>query len=148
MPSDKPLKGKVAWITGGGSGIGLAAGIELARAGAHVVISGRSAETLKKAEKELKGAGSGEAISLDVADQKGTNRGGALKRLGRRHPGEQRRHQYADRNFYNVSVDAWDQVVAINLSGCSTAAAVLPGCERKDGWISTFSSWAGATAAR
>jgi NAD(P)-dependent dehydrogenase (short-subunit alcohol dehydrogenase family) len=62
MPGDSVLKGKVAWITGGGSGIGLAAGIELSRAGAHVVISGRSAETLKKAEKELKGAGSGEAI--------------------------------------------------------------------------------------
>jgi NAD(P)-dependent dehydrogenase (short-subunit alcohol dehydrogenase family) len=44
-------KGKVVWITGGGSGIGLAGGIELAKAGAHVVISGRSAETLKKAEK-------------------------------------------------------------------------------------------------
>ena len=41
-------KGRVVWITGGGSGIGLAGGIELARAGAHVVISGRSAETLKK----------------------------------------------------------------------------------------------------
>ena len=63
-------KGKVAWITGGGSGIGLAGGIELAKAGAHVIISGRSAETLKKAEKELKAAGSGEAIALDVSDQK------------------------------------------------------------------------------
>ena len=41
------LKGKVAWITGGGSGIGLAGAIELARAGAHVVISGRSARTLE-----------------------------------------------------------------------------------------------------
>ena len=39
-------KGKVVWITGGGSGIGLAGGIELAKAGAHVVISGRSRETL------------------------------------------------------------------------------------------------------
>ena len=29
-------KGKVVWITGGGSGIGLAGGIELAKAGAHV----------------------------------------------------------------------------------------------------------------
>src|SRR4029079_16137724 len=64
------LSGKVAWITGGGSGIGLAGGIELAKAGAHVIVSGRSAETLKKAEKEIKAAGSGEAIALDVADQK------------------------------------------------------------------------------
>ena len=33
------LKGQVAWITGGGSGIGLAGAIELVKAGAHVVIS-------------------------------------------------------------------------------------------------------------
>ena len=39
------LQGRVAWITGGGSGIGLAGAIELVRAGAHVVISGRNATT-------------------------------------------------------------------------------------------------------
>ncbi|HEU0258321.1 MAG TPA: SDR family NAD(P)-dependent oxidoreductase, partial [Burkholderiales bacterium] len=50
MAPPNTLKDKVVWITGGGSGIGLAGGIELARAGAHVVISGRSAETLKQAE--------------------------------------------------------------------------------------------------
>ena len=43
------LQGKVAWITGGGSGIGLAGAVELARAGAKVVISGRSAATLREA---------------------------------------------------------------------------------------------------
>jgi len=39
------IKGQVAWITGGGSGIGLAGAIELVKAGAHVVISGRTAAT-------------------------------------------------------------------------------------------------------
>ena len=39
------LQGRVAWITDGGSGIGLAGAIELVRAGAHVVISGRNATT-------------------------------------------------------------------------------------------------------
>ena len=42
------LQGKVAWITGGGSGIGLAGGIAFARAGAHVVVSGRSAESAER----------------------------------------------------------------------------------------------------
>jgi len=145
------LNGKVAWITGGGSGIGLAGGIELARAGAHVVISGRSAETLKKAEKELKAAGSGETIALDVADQKEVARAAAeiAKRRGRidilinsagiNHP---------KRNFRNVSIDGWNQIVAINLSGMFYCVhAVLPGMrERKDGLIINVSSWAGRYA--
>jgi len=142
------LRGKVAWITGGGSGIGLAGGIELAKAGAHVVISGRSAETLKKAEKEIKAAGSGEAISLDVAEQAEVARAAAqiVKRLGRidilvNSAGI----NVPKRNFRNVSVDGWDQIVAINLSGTFYCCqAVLPGMrERKDGLIINVSSWFG-----
>jgi NADP-dependent 3-hydroxy acid dehydrogenase YdfG len=63
------LKGKTAWITGGGSGIGLAGGLELARSGVHVVISGRSHDTLAAAEKAIKALGSCEAIALDVGNK-------------------------------------------------------------------------------
>jgi NADP-dependent 3-hydroxy acid dehydrogenase YdfG len=145
------LKGKVAWVTGGGSGIGLAGAKELARAGAHVVISGRSAETLKKAEKDLRDAGSGEAIAVDVADHKAVAK--AADEV-------QRRHGHIDilvnsaginlpkRSFLNVSVEGWDQVVAINLSGMFYCChAVLPGMrERKGGLIINVSSWAGRYA--
>jgi NADP-dependent 3-hydroxy acid dehydrogenase YdfG len=144
-------KGKVVWITGGGSGIGLAGAIELARAGAHVIISGRSRETLLASEKQVKAAGSGEAISLDVSDQKEVSRSAQamLKRHGRidilvnsagvNNP---------KRNFRNVSVEAWDQIVAINLSGMFYCChAVLPGMrERKSGLIINISSWAGRYA--
>ncbi|MGH8689545.1 MAG: SDR family oxidoreductase [Burkholderiales bacterium] len=148
MATPSTLGGKVAWITGGGSGIGLAGGIELARAGAHVVISGRSAETLKKAEKEIKAAGSGEAISLDVSEQAEVARAAAqiVKRLGRidilvNSAGV----NLPKRNFRNVSVDGWDQIVAINLSGTFYCCqAVLPAMrERKDGLIINVSSWFG-----
>jgi len=142
------LKNKVAWITGGGSGIGLAGGLELARAGAHVVISGRSAETLKKAEKELKAAGSCETIALDVADQKEVARAAAeitkrhrrvdilVNSAGLNHP---------KRRFRDVSIDGWNQIVAVNLSGTFYCCqAVLPGMrERKDGLIINVSSWFG-----
>jgi NADP-dependent 3-hydroxy acid dehydrogenase YdfG len=145
------LQNEVVWITGGGSGIGLAGGIELARAGAHVIVSGRSAETLKKAEKEIKAAGSGEAIALDVADQKEVAKAAQaiLKRHGRidilinsagvNNP---------KRNFRNVSVEAWDQIVAINLSGMFYCChAVLPAMrEKKQGLIINISSWAGRYA--
>lgn len=150
MPGTE-LKGKVAWITGGGSGIGLAGARALSGAGAHVVVSGRSAETLKKAEKELREAGSGEAIALDVADQKEVARAAAAihKRLGRidilvNSAGI----NVPKRSFQNVSVEGWDQVVAINLSGMFYCChAVLPGMRsRKDGLIINISSWAGRYA--
>ncbi len=144
-------KGKVVWITGGGSGIGLAGGIELAKAGAHVIISGRSRETLSASEKLIKAAGSGESIALDVADQQEVAKAGAeiAKRHGRvdvlinsagiNHP---------KRNFRNVSIDGWNQIVAVNLSGMFYCVqAVLPGMrERKDGLIINISSWAGRYA--
>jgi NAD(P)-dependent dehydrogenase (short-subunit alcohol dehydrogenase family) len=51
--SQKRFEGKVAVVTGGNSGIGLAAAKAYAREGAKVVITGRNAETLKKAAAEI-----------------------------------------------------------------------------------------------
>ena len=147
MPDASFPKGKTAWITGGGSGIGLAGGIELARAGAHVVLSGRNHETLAAAERQIKAAGSCEAIALDVSSKQAVAK--AAERIGRvdilvnsagiNDP---------KRNFFNVSADAWDRIVGINLSGMFYCVhAVLPGMRsRKDGVIINVSSWAGRYA--
>jgi NADP-dependent 3-hydroxy acid dehydrogenase YdfG len=145
------LKGKVAWITGGGSGIGLAGAVELARAGAHVVISGRSAETLKKAEKEIREAGSCEVIALDVASQKEVAKAATEIQKRRGHIDilvNSAGINVPKRSFQNVSVEGWDQVVAINLSGMFYCChAVLPGMRaRKEGLVINVSSWAGRYA--
>jgi NAD(P)-dependent dehydrogenase (short-subunit alcohol dehydrogenase family) len=47
------FNGKVAVVTGGNSGIGLATAKAFLREGAHVAITGRSDDTLKAAQKEL-----------------------------------------------------------------------------------------------
>lgn len=49
----KAFEGKVAVVTGGNSGIGLATAKAFARAGAKVAITGRSDATLKAAQEEL-----------------------------------------------------------------------------------------------
>jgi NAD(P)-dependent dehydrogenase (short-subunit alcohol dehydrogenase family) len=61
----KRFEGKVAMVTGGNSGIGLAAAKAFAREGAQVAVTGRDEGTLKNAEKEI---GSGAlAIHADAA---------------------------------------------------------------------------------
>lgn len=47
------LRGKVAIVTGGGTGLSKATAIELARCGASVTIAGRRAQTLETAMGEI-----------------------------------------------------------------------------------------------
>ncbi|MBS0525514.1 MAG: SDR family oxidoreductase [Proteobacteria bacterium] len=51
------LTGKVAWVTGAGSGIGQAAAIALAKEGATVVLTGRRKEPLQETAAAIKKAG-------------------------------------------------------------------------------------------
>jgi len=147
------LKGKVAWITGGGSGIGFAGAKELAAAGAHVVISGRTARTNESALAELKKIGSAEANLLDVSDRDAVTRTAAdiEKRRGRIDiliTSAGTNIGGGKRNLKNMSLEGWDDVVKINLNGLFYCCyAVIPGMRaRKDGVIINISSWAGRYA--
>jgi len=147
------LKGKVAWITGGGSGIGLAGAVSLAREGAHVVISGRTKSSLDSGLAEAKKAGSAEALLLDVADREAVLRTAAdiEKRHGRIDilvTSAGTNISGAKRNLATMSLDGWDDVVRINLDGLFYCCyAVIPGMrKRKDGLIINISSWAGRYA--
>jgi NADP-dependent 3-hydroxy acid dehydrogenase YdfG len=60
------LAGKVAWITGAGSGIGQAAAVALAGEGAHVVLTGRRAEALAQTAGRVGSAAS--VAAGDVTD--------------------------------------------------------------------------------
>jgi NADP-dependent 3-hydroxy acid dehydrogenase YdfG len=147
------LKGKVAWITGGGSGIGLAGAKALAAAGAHVVISGRTASSNESGLAELKKLGSAEANLLDVGDRAAVEKTAAEI---------EKRHGRIDilvtsagtnigggrRNLKTMTPEGWDDVVRINLNGLFYCCyAVLPGMRtRKDGLIINISSWAGRYA--
>src|SRR5690242_17818636 len=80
------LTDRVAWVTGGGSGIGLAGAVELARAGASVIVAGRRPDAREAAVAEVrKAGGEAEAVPLDVADAGAVGRAaqGILERHGR-----------------------------------------------------------------
>jgi NAD(P)-dependent dehydrogenase (short-subunit alcohol dehydrogenase family) len=63
----KKLEGRVALITGGTTGIGLATAKRFAEEGARVVVTGRNPETLEAARREL--GDRAEVVESDAADE-------------------------------------------------------------------------------
>ena len=143
------LDGKIAWVTGAGTGIGLAGAQALAQAGALVVMSGRRADVLEREAGQIrKNGGKAEAQALDVSDA------AAVKRVA---DGILQRHGKVDilvnsaglnnpqRYWRDQTVESWNQVIRINLDGTFYCThAVIPSMRsRKDGLVINISSWAG-----
>jgi NADP-dependent 3-hydroxy acid dehydrogenase YdfG len=143
------LNGKVAWITGAGSGIGLAGAQALAAAGVTVVMSGRREDVLSKEAQAIRAAGGKADVQpLDVADAAAvkTVADALLARHGRIDILLNSAGLNTTARFWkNQTVAGWRDVVGINLDGSFyTIHAVLPAMrERRDGLIINVSSWAG-----
>jgi len=143
------LDGKVAWITGGGSGIGEAGAEALAGAGARVVVSGRRAGPIEAvAARILAAGGRAEAMALDVADAAACERvaAGILERHGRvdilvNNAGLNAPNRY----WKNLTPADWNLVVGVNLNGpLYCTRAVLPAMRQaRDGLVINVASWAG-----
>ena len=75
MTDTKPLAGRVAMVTGGTRGIGLAIARLLADDGASVVVSGRDPGRLESAAKELEALGASVlAVAADAAKREDADR--------------------------------------------------------------------------
>ena len=69
---DLGLTGKVALVTGGGSGIGRSCAVELAQEGAQVCFVGRDEERLAETQKLIEAAGgTGFAVAADLSTEEG-----------------------------------------------------------------------------
>ncbi len=146
------LQDKVAWVTGGGSGIGLAGAIELAQAGCRVIISGRDAAKLDAAVRRAESAGTpAGAITtapLDVADSAAVERVAQdiQARLGRVDILVNSAGVNFPKRYWNQTDSAtFNEVVAINLNGAMACTlAVLPGMRaRREGTVINVASFAG-----
>ena len=78
------MQGKVAFVTGAGTGIGAATALRLAQEGATVVICGRRQAPLDEVVAQIKAAGGkAEAVQADVSDEAGFT--AAIEAAAQRH---------------------------------------------------------------
>lgn len=157
------LKGQAAIVTGGSSGIGRAIAVELARAGADVVVNYHGEE--KKAAdvvKEIEGLGSRAfAHRADVSDEAAVLAmfAAAREQFGTVHLLINNAGLQADAALLEMTLEQWERVISVNLTGqflCAREAVrefrrrgIVPGVSCAAGKIICISSvhevipWAG-----
>jgi NADP-dependent 3-hydroxy acid dehydrogenase YdfG len=147
MANDKK---RVAWVTGGGSGIGQAGAEALAADGWTVIVSGRRKDALEAVVSGInsKGGGKAEALVLDVSQA--ANVEAAAQRILTAHGRIDLLVNSAGvnvpkRSWEDMEISGWDKLVEINLNGVLYCMrAVLPAMRaQKDGCIINVASWAG-----
>ena len=148
MADEGRFAGKVAMVTGAGSGIGRATALDLAREGASVLIGEVSADRAQAVAKEVAALGSvAEVAILDVADAGAVRQAvaAAIEQLGKidilvSNAGWDRVMPFVD-----TDEALWDRVIAVNYRGhLACAHAVLPHMtERGSGRIVLVASDAG-----
>lgn len=145
---DKPLKGKVAVVTGASSGIGVAIAHRLVEAGASVVLAARREEKLQEVKQTIeKNGGNAIVVKTDVKVRQ------QVKDLIKAAEDSYGPVDILVNNagvFYftlmkNVKEDEWDNLIDVNCKGITNGiGAVLPGMvARGRGHIVNISSDSG-----
>ncbi len=142
------LSGMTAIVTGASSGIGRAAALKLAQAGASVALGARRTDRLEQLQGEIaSGGGTAESFKLDVADRT------QCEAIVRAVLDKWNRIDILVNNagimplsfLKSLKVDEWDRMVDVNIKGVLYCTAAVLGHmrERKSGHIVNISSVAG-----
>jgi len=141
---DRSLKGtvggKVVLVTGGSSGIGLAAAVKFAEAGATTIICARGEDKLADAVKEIKAAAGQDAkvysYSVDIADEAGC--AAFVQTLETEHGGVDFLINNAGRSIRRAIESSYDRfhdfqrTMDLNYFGClRVTMGLLPGMVKK-----------------
>jgi NADP-dependent 3-hydroxy acid dehydrogenase YdfG len=140
---------RIAWVTGGGTGIGKAGAQALLNDGWTVIVSGRRADVLDGVVRELSAGGRPiEAMALDVSNA--ADAAQVAENILAKHGRIDLLVNSAGinlpkRSWDDVTGEGWDQIVDINLNGVMYCMrAVLPAMRaQQDGCIINVASWAG-----
>src|SRR5229473_2250929 len=114
------LFGKVALITGGGTGIGRAIALAFAREGASVAVAGRRLEKLREVISEIQRAGgAGLAMECDVTRARDVERAvkGTVERFGRLNVLVNNAGTLHVSTVEGISEEEWDRMMTVNLKG-------------------------------
>ena len=143
------LDGKVAWITGAGSGIGEAGAVALAGAGARVVLTGRRREALESVARRIEDQGGSALVEAgDVTDSERVNAIVATirEKLNRldivvNNAGV----NLKERHWVDLTPGRIDTILESNLTSAFyvAAAALTVMRQQRDGILIHTASWAG-----
>jgi len=145
------LEGKVALVTGGGSGVGAAIAQHLAQAGAQVVVAGRRAEQLQATCDAITSGAPARPIVADVAERAQVTAlvEQIVSEFGRidlliNNAGV----NTPERRLEQLSDEDWDYLMTVNATGAfNMIQAVLPKMRTQgDGLIINISSISGLRA--
>jgi len=145
------MEGRVAVITGGGTGIGRASALVLAERGADIILAGRRREPLESTASEIEALGRRAlAVPTDVtdADQCRALVDTAVAEFGRLDVLMNNAGGGETKSLMKWTDEEWHQVLDLNLSSAwyLSRAAVKPMIEQKKGAIINISSGAGLLA--
>ncbi|HTU32282.1 MAG TPA: SDR family NAD(P)-dependent oxidoreductase [Candidatus Acidoferrum sp.] len=124
------LSGKIAFVTGGGTGIGRACAVLFAREGAQVVVSARRSELLRSVVREIEAAGGHAlAVASDVTERESVESAlaGTVEYFGRLDVIVNNAGAVVVADADHTSDEEWRRVIDVNLTGAFfVSRAALP----------------------